>query len=112
MKTLSLCLLGLLALAAAYLEHPKFRRVQQSRKIHNEYIVILEVGYTIDDLQVSVLRLGSNSTVMDVYGKVMNGFSVRMPESALDTLLSDPVVKSVEEVSLHILRGGFPMHEC
>ena len=102
MKNLLLCLLGLLASASANADHPKFRRAKQNKKVQNEYIVILEDGFTMEDLQASAEELilsSANSAIIDVYGKVVNGFSVRLPESALTMLLSDPAVKLVEEVS-------------
>jgi len=102
MKTLSLCLLGLLASAWAHVDHPKFRRVQEGRKINNEYIVILKDGYTMDDL--ALILSGANLRTMNVYGNVVNGFSVRLPESALEIILNDPAVKYVEEVSLYSVR--------
>ena len=93
-------LFGLLSslVVLAHIDHPKFRRALQ--KVEYEYIIIFQDN--VPDPHALAQSLVPEGAVINFYEKIVHGFSVRLPESALGPILDHDGVKSVEEVSLSV----------
>jgi len=107
----AICVLGLLSLASAQQNHPKFKPAKnQERAIAGEYIVVLKSKRGVQKHVKNLVRVsgGGRTKIKKLYGSTLPGAALtNVSGSALRKMLKNPRVKYIEQNQIITLEDEF-----